>query len=293
MKDFITLDVTNSLIQSVYDNDNIKIRCNGLKNGLCYIYFSSNSLYVKDSKDDFEKKILVEDRFEWLKRSSDCQPELEIFVRDIWLSWYINGVNKRLNSIEKTIDYLRKISKGYTVTTVGVSSGGYMAAITAAYLNAEKCFDFSGQFSLIHHFNHVKENPFLSDYLKNHVDGGVLEAYHIINAANTSIYYFLPVRSQQDIEQSQFAAQCHNVKTIRFNSKRHGSPVLSVSLPELLGWSSSDLEKLCIQSHLTTIRTIPFSIKVSGLFKTLIFLFRKAISIYVKKINKGKNMITC
>lgn len=284
MKDFITLDETNPLIQSIYEKDNIKIRYNKLKNGLCYIYFSSNALYVKDSKEDFEKKIIQEDRFEWINRSADCKPELEIFVRDIWLSWYINGINNSQNSIEKTIDYLRQICKGYIVTTVGVSSGGYMAAITAACLNAEKCFDFSGQFSLIHHFDHVKENSFLKDYLEKHADGGVLEAYRIINASDTSIYYFLPVRSQQDVEQSQFAAQCHNVKTIRFNSKRHGSPVLSVSLPTFLSWNSSDIEELCVLSQTNPIKVIPFSIKVSGLFKTLVFLFRKAMKICVEKI---------
>lgn len=68
----------------------------------------------------------------------------------------MNGANGKLNSLDKLIDYLKTATKGFEVTTVGVSSGGYVASIVAAKLGAKRCFDFSGQFSLLHHFDHVK-----------------------------------------------------------------------------------------------------------------------------------------
>lgn len=194
----------------------------------------------------------------------------------------MNGANGKLNSLDKLIDYLKMATKGFEVTTVGVSSGGYAAAIVAAKLGAERCFDFSGQFSLLHHFDHVKTNPFLKNYYLSHPDGGFLEAYRIINGTNTSIYYFLPTKSAQDIEQAKYAAQCKNVKCIQFSNKRHGSPVLSISLPELLSWDNSTLDKLFNRSKKHELNTILFSMETSGFIRTIVFLCKKSIGIIKK-----------
>lgn len=40
----------------------------------------------------------------------------------------MNGANGKLNSLDKLIDYLKTATKGFEVTTVGVSSGGYAAS---------------------------------------------------------------------------------------------------------------------------------------------------------------------
>ena len=221
-----------------------------------------------------------------MNRSTKDTPELEIFIRDIWLSWYVNGVNKELDSLDALISYLKEVTKGYVVTTVGVSSGGYVAGIVAAKLGAIRCFDFSGQFSLIHHFNHVTNNPFLKKYYAEHPDGGNLEAWQLIKNSDTCIYYFLPTGSAQDIEQAEFAKKCDNVKCIRFSSKRHGSPVLSISLPELLSWDNNRLDKLCDESQMHELDTVAFSMKVSGVLKTLVFLGKKSVRIGKKKLTR-------
>ena len=228
---------------------------------------------------DFRKKIIENDRYEWVNRSVKGTPGFEIFVRDIWLSWYVNGVNKELASLDDLISYLKEITKGYIVTTVGVSSGGYAAAIVAAKLGAARCFDFSGQFSLLHHFNHVTNNPFLKNYYAKHPDGGYLEAWQLIKNSDARIYYFLPTGSAQDIEQAEFAKKCDNVKCIRFSSKRHGSPVLSISLPELLSWDNNRLDELFDESQRHELDTVVFSMKVSGILKTFVFLGKKAFRI--------------
>lgn len=172
--EFHTLDWTNGLLQSVYcaRNGNILIRNNNSANNLCYIYFSSNDLYIKDNKEDFLDKIVQDNRFEWTNRSAVVKPKKEIFLRDIWLSWYTLGVNSEINSVDKMIEYLKQETNGFEIVTVGVSSGGYIAAIIAVTLNATMCFDFSGQFSLANHFDHIEKNPFLHEYVKNHFGGG-------------------------------------------------------------------------------------------------------------------------
>ena len=59
MAEFITLDWKNSIIQSEFSGgQNIKIKENQVNNSKCYIYFSSNDLYHKDSESDFKKKIV-------------------------------------------------------------------------------------------------------------------------------------------------------------------------------------------------------------------------------------------
>ena len=90
------------------------------------------------------------------------------YIRDIWLSWYVVGVNAKYNTIDALIKKMREETEGMQVITVGVSSGGFIAAILASSLKASYCLDFAGQFSLLHHWTHVDTNPFLKElYSKN------------------------------------------------------------------------------------------------------------------------------
>lgn len=58
---------------------------------------------------------------------------------------------------------MREETEGMQVITVGVSSGGFIAAILASSLKASYCLDFAGQFSLLYHWTHVDTNPFLKE----------------------------------------------------------------------------------------------------------------------------------
>lgn len=63
---------------------------------------------------------------------------------------------------------MKEKTTGLEVMTVGISLGGFMAAILASSLNAKFCLDFAGQFSLLHHWTHVETNSFLQAmYSKN------------------------------------------------------------------------------------------------------------------------------
>ena len=104
----------HDLIQAEYEKDNYKIEYNSCKNGLAYIYCSSNALYEKDNLQSFEDKIIKEDRYEWSNLRADCKPEIEIFIRDIWLSWYVKGINSRINTYDKLIDFINDTWYGMT-----------------------------------------------------------------------------------------------------------------------------------------------------------------------------------
>ena len=142
-----------------------QIKYNDSKNGLAYIYCSSNALYEKDNIRSFENQIIKGDRYEWSNIRAECAPELEIFIRDIWLSWYVKGINSKINSYDKLINFIRDLTKGYTIRCVGASSGGFIGTILAVELNAEISYSFAGQFSLSHHFDHlqmcIRDRPYV------------------------------------------------------------------------------------------------------------------------------------
>ena len=95
-----TLDWKNSELQGNYNSetDNIKIR-HGKKDGIAYIFCSSNSLYKKDDRQDFVSKVVNKDKFEWENITQDIDHEKIIYIRDIWLSWYVVEKNKYLKFI--------------------------------------------------------------------------------------------------------------------------------------------------------------------------------------------------
>lgn len=80
-------------IEEQYTKENYKVQRNNKKNGLAYIYCSSNALYKKDDLQSFQEQVVENDRYEWSNLRANCKPELEVFIRDIWLSWYVKGIN--------------------------------------------------------------------------------------------------------------------------------------------------------------------------------------------------------
>lgn len=221
-------------------------------------------------------------RYEWTNRSAETIPAKEIFIRDIWLSWYSRGINSEVNSIEKLINYLKKETEGYDIVTVGVSSGGYIAAILASELCARLCFDFSGQFSLENHFDHVERNPFL----KATRMGGYIEAYRVIQGSDTNIFYFLPSGCEQDRSQARYTVGLDNVYKIEFASSHHGVTVFSVSLPKVISMNTEELMQLYKMNKGKQVNQILFSVRISGLWKTGIFLIKRGSMYFVTRCKK-------
>ena len=270
-----TLDWKNSELQGNYNSetDNIKIR-HGKKDGIAYIFCSSNSLYKKDDRQDFVSKVVNKDKFEWENITQDIDHEKIIYIRDIWLSWYVVGVNVKYNTIDALIKKMREETEGMQVITVGVSSGGFIAAILASALKANYCLDFAGQFSLLHHWTHVDTNPFLKElYSKNNHCFG--EAY--LYLGESPIYYFEPALCEQAIEQAKYAKMCSNVKILRVRSKTHGCAISPVALRKVMSYDVEQMEKLYQSCENKMKSSLWFSVKTAGVQNTLIYFGKKIL----------------
>lgn len=242
------LNDENEFLNHLYQHDNYLETTINSQSDLCYIFFSSNGLYYPDEKWVVEDVIIQSDYYEWFNISnSEYLKKVAgkyIFVRDVRKTWYVTGVNHKINSISKLVEILKKktVEKGYRVRTVGSSAGGYMAALVGALLNAEMVFDFSGQFSLYIHDNVCNEYYFLNKYK----GGGQSKFYNIVPyiKGKVPIMYFFPYYSDGDFKQSRLVKDFENVYSFAFNESIHGYTVKGRDFPVLLQLSVDDMEKL-------------------------------------------------
>lgn len=233
----------DELIDKQYEEDNYRVEYNDCKNGLAYIYCSSNALYEKGNPDSFAKKVVEGDRYEWLNLRADCKPELEIFIRDIYLSWYVKGINSKVNSFEKLIKLMKHLTDGYSVRCVGASSGGFIGNILAMELNAPISFCFAGQFSLEHHFDHLQKNLYLKEYNLQY-GNKYLEYYKDIPNTKVKILYMYPCQSKQDQEQYELVKGMNSILTIGVKCSEHGVAIYPFAIPRYLSYTFYDAKKL-------------------------------------------------
>ena len=218
----------------------------------CYIFFSSNGLYEEDTFEKFDKVMLQGNRYEWKSIASAIKRRKGIgkiiYVRDIYKNHYREGINSTLSSIDHVIEHLRECTKGYTVTPVGISSGGYMAVIAGCRLNAKRVFCISGQFDLNKHL--FGENLIIFQ-AKNpqYCQIADLAASH----GEVPIYYFCPINCGHDYRNYQLVKDIKNVKCFLFPDKIHAATVYPFNFPDLLCLSNERLDKLERHYHGKTI----------------------------------------
>lgn len=117
------------LAEEAYHLDNYKIEYNNaVINNECVIYFFSNNIWYPNTEEAFRKSIVENNRYEW-NRNSYRIGKKNIYLRDIYKSWYVQGINDKINSVDAIVDWLRKETSGYEVVCIGSSAGGYMAAL--------------------------------------------------------------------------------------------------------------------------------------------------------------------
>ena len=178
-----------------YEKSNVKIKDTGIKNGKAIIFFSGNGLYFPNNYETFKRTIVEKDRYEWenIGNSKFIQKHFQriIFVRDIFKQWYINGISSSNNTIEKTVDYLKKITCEYKITCCGVSAGGYMAALAGSMLCADVIIDISGQWIL------NEDNAIYCYYSEKNGEGRRYTDLKEIISSSDKIFYFYPACKRQ------------------------------------------------------------------------------------------------
>lgn len=259
---FTPYDETCEILNRQYNKANYKIVYHNVPNNNCYIYFSGNGLYVNNQEESFISRIIISDRYEWQNFSVKEKPAKEIFVRDIWLSWYVKGINSELNSIERVIEWLKIECEGYENTFIGNSAGGYMAVICGCNIhNTDRIFCISGQVSLYNHNDHYKTNPLLIKY----GDEKWFECYRLLEDEEAPrVFYLYPVGVDHDVVQSSFVKKGNNIATFAFDSSTHGVTANEFDFPVIFSKSNSELIELANKCKGKILSADGFSVLLSG-----------------------------
>lgn len=240
------MDINNKELmqQKIYEQKlNYKEEYPHSKGKKCYIFFSSNGIDKNITEDKYWDELAEKNKFEWKSIADSLKYHKDlgkiIYVRDIFKNFYINGINHKIDSIDKMLDFLGKAVKGYEVTTVGISSGGYLATISAIKLKAERAFCISGQFDIHSHLRNVDEDRLSPDKRKYLSLQWLLE-----DNKGTPIYYFCPIGCEHDWNNYQLVQNDANVKTFMFPDKLHAATVYPFNFPDILFKSNQKMEKL-------------------------------------------------
>lgn len=270
----------SEIVNDIYKNENnylIDETAYEDEDKYCCIYFSSNDIYFPNREDVFKKRITENNAFEWygtrVKKASK-----HIFLRDIKKQWYLSGINKEINTIEKLTQFLKKETEGYRVITLGSSAGGYASVLLGSFLNAEYMLSFNGQFFLndLLTTSTEKINPIVFREQHNSAINRFYSIKEFINAPQ-NIYYFHSSRSQWDITQYNHIKSI-KIRTVSFRTGHHGIPFLKSNLKYVINLPLSKLNDLAVKSHYPFL----FSIKIEGVLKTFIS-FSKQILLFFKK----------
>lgn len=283
----------NPLVFSQLEKDNFLVEDTNNDSNLCCIYFSSHGVFYPVTETIFQNEIVKKDRYEWYKRRL---PNIKrhIFLRDIRLSFYVEGINRHYNSIDKVIELLRGLTDGYDVITIGSSAGGYMAALVGGVLSAKVSFVFSAQFDLL------KDSAFGTKklLLRHNEDQTYSKWFNICGLRKSNMVYICPMNSYSDI--IQYERLINNTLTLRqiqdkqivifpLRSKTHGVILNAFCLARLLDMSFSEIFKFRQLFVSSKISPWYLSFRLVGINKTLLglsqFLFKKVHNLKLKLYN--------
>jgi len=236
----------------------------------CVLYFSSHGLYFPNTLDEFQRIVIEQNRFEW-KRNVLPSARKVIFLRDVTKQWYLEGINARLNSIEKVCAFLKEETAELKIICVGDSAGGYAAALFGSLLEASATFCFSAQFSLrrVLEEGNLEKNPTVAKYVN---EPKINKFYDLSDAIQTSkipIYYFYPARCPFDIDQALLVKNIENVYSFAFDSKIHGQTCYPINFVDLFSSSREALLALHKNYQGKVITPFNFSQRVSGWTRTI------------------------
>lgn len=260
-------------------NDNYEMYDLNRDSNTCYIYFSSNGIYYPNTKEAFENSIVESNRFDW-KRNIVRSSNRVLFVRDVLKTWYLKGINSNISSIEKLLELLQKETRGLKVTCVGSSAGGYAATLFACLLNAERAFNFSGQFSLWHGLNDEDkrlEMPFLTSHIENKSINKFFSLRSYLENSNVPIFYFYPAHCPLDYPQMETVCDLDMVYRFPFNSAEHAKTCYPINFLDLFSKSNLELISLSLKISNHPVGQFPFSFKVSGIPKTLMYSLHRQL----------------
>lgn len=245
------------------------------RGGYCWIFFTSHGLYFPTEIGEFEKQVLLNDKYEWTNISSDKEIKSKaskyIFVRDIYKNWCLEGINAKVNSIEKLAALLKKEADGSPIITVGSSAGGYMAIALGCILKAAYIYAFSPQISLdvYNKFHRVK---YLNQYHMDERRKWLSLESIIENYCDGEIFYYYPTQCAEDVAQYEVVKKITNGNIHVFCVKfaQHGTPIYGESVRKTLCLEPSQLIVLCEKYNRKEISRVRYMGDTSGWRKAIV-----------------------
>lgn len=240
------------ILQAAYAGDNYIVINTGSTNGRCLICFSGNGLYYPNDYPTFAKFVKC-DRYEWknVVKSKEIQDYYEkiILCRDIYKQWYVTGINKNLDTVDKVVDKFNDLlgtTKKWDITTVGNSAGGYASVLFGILLNAQRIFCFSGQFNI---YDEIYRDgkvvaPFLEKY-RNNFQSKYFDINSLLVKSKVPIYYFYPAYCKWDAKEYSLIKDYKHLYPYPINSKNHGETIWGGEYSIVLTLDESQLRAIC------------------------------------------------
>lgn len=228
----------NALHQAYLNLPNYKVIENhqATEPDLAVIYFSSLGTFSPEKY----KQRLETDYFEF-HRNPVRRAGRHIYIRDVALSFYMMGINSEINTIDKLLELLAKLTAGKKVITVGVSSGGFMAMLAGAYLKAQYVISISGI---------IDVTPQNGGYAKgacpwaNLWENKYLDNRTLIEASDVPVFQFEASRCAVDFPNAEKMRKLKNVFLINIDSDQHGGQLATLCIAPLLNLSFQELVDL-------------------------------------------------
>ena len=216
----------------------------------CAVYFTSAGWYQREDYESLHKMAFEKNRFEW-KRNLIKTAQKHIFLRDVYMTWFVRGINSKINSHEKILEFIKEHSKGYRLILLGASAGGYMTAYMGMKLNAFKMLDFCGQFDLRYDKVDIKS-----------IDGNIEPL--AMEYKGDNLYFFTSRDFVNDVIEYTYSLKCPHVKTFLFKTDVHGVPFPVTALTDVLNMPKSKLNKIYEHYKGKEINILDFAFRVSG-----------------------------
>ena len=270
-----SFQVDSEIVQTAYNekaNYLIEYDDNNSDSGICAIYFSSHGIYYPNNEEQFRKRILEKNYYEWY-RLRIPQAHKHIFVRDVFKQWYFTGINAKINTPEKLLLFLKKETEGYKTVCVGSSAGGYAAILYGCQLKSDMVFAFNSRFEFSKKIkeSNEKRDPLL---VRNVVAKKYLDLATAVDFNSADVFYFQSIKSELDKPQGSHIKDIKAIHKIRFRTSHHGVPFLKDAVPDVFAMSK---EELCKYEKKINSPFI-FSIGRVGVFKTITGFYNQYIA---------------
>ncbi len=256
-------DESNSIVRDEYRKDNYIINEYDNDSNLVAIYFSSNGIYYPNTEEAFREKIIDGNRFEWLHYKIE-KVRKEMFFRDIYKSWYVTGINERINSVDKLIEFIKQeIPEGSATVVIGNSAGGYMAALAGTLIGADYVLDFSGQNLLL---PQGVNNPYIKKFLRDAKRNQYFDLNRVWEQyAMPKLFYFYSYNNKEDNAQHSAVKNPTNFFAFGFNTDAHERTMYRFNIPTVINMSPDSLTALWNRfSNRKKIGRFEFSVAVCG-----------------------------